>query len=211
MESSPSSVSVALALPLPGRRAAISSWWWRKQYYTTGWLLRAINNHAAWMASSNALVKNSDAASNSSSEKGLSLADIILIDWSRMSVVDTDADRGLDSGPRVWEDVDENGVVWDLMGEVTMERVGAKTVGAVTLRLLCITLTMWMRVELREWEMTTGFRSLVFLLNACLELGDCMPLIDLVLCLRFRLLVSLPVVIEWAKSREQSYHVIEWG
>ena len=109
------------------------------------------------MASSNALVKNSDATSNSSSDKRLSLANIILIDWSRISVVDADADRELDRRPRNWEDIDENRAVWDSVEEVTIEEVGAETVGVVTLRLLCITSIMWMRVKLREWVLELDY------------------------------------------------------
>ena len=49
-------------------------------------------------ASSDALVKKREAESNSSSDKKLSSADMILITWSRISVGDADADEGLARG-----------------------------------------------------------------------------------------------------------------
>jgi hypothetical protein len=72
-------------------------------------------------------------------------------------------------------------------GEATGGVVGAVCVivAAVTSRLLSITSAMRLRVELRALEMITGFRSLVLLLDDRLELGGCIPLIDLVSRLRF--------------------------
>ena len=54
-------------------------------------------------------------------------------------------------------------------------------VAVVILRLLFITLAMWLRIELRVLEIITWFRLLVLLLDDHLELGGCIPLIDLAL------------------------------
>jgi len=84
---------------------------------------------------------------------------------------------------------------------------------AVASRVLSITSTMRLRVELRALEMITGFKSLVLLFEARLELGGCIPLIDLVSCLCFRswLLPALPVVIEHDEPIEMSRCGIGWG
>ena len=75
------------------------------------------------------------------------------------------------------------------MGEVTIkggatEVVGA-VVGAVASSVLSITSMMRLRVELSTFEMITGFRLLVLLFDAHLELGGFILLIDLASCLRF--------------------------
>src|SRR5882757_7888031 len=97
------------------------------------------------------------------------------------------------------------------MEEATMEGGGTEVAGAVatavTSRVRSITSAMRLRVELRALEITTGFRSLVLLFDACLEWGGCTPLVDLASYLRFRswlLPASLPVVIEWAEPIETS-------
>jgi len=100
-----------------------------------------------------------------------------------------------------------------------MEVVGAVAEGgavvtALASRVLSITSTMRLRVELRALAMITGFRSSVLLFDARFELGGCIPLIDLASCLRFRswlLPASLPVVIEWAEPIEMSCCGIGWG
>ena len=89
--------------------------------------------------------------------------------------------------------------------EVTGE--GAAVAPADASRVLSITSTMQLRVELRALEMITGLRSSVLLFDARLELGGCIPLMDFASCLHFRswlLPASLPVVIECAESIEAS-------
>ena len=94
-----------------------------------------------------------------------------------------------------------------------VEMVGT-VMGGVASRVLSITSTMRLRVELRALEIMTGFKSSVLLFDARLELGGCIPLIDLASCLRFRswlLPASLPVVIECVEPVEMSRCGIGWG
>lgn len=51
-------------------------------------------------------------------------------------------------------------------------------VAAVESRLFSITSARRLRVELRAFEIMTGFKSLVLLLDVRLELGGCMLLAD---------------------------------
>lgn len=59
---------------------------------------------------------------------------------------------------------------------------------AVASRVFSITSARRLSVELRLFEMITGFRSLVLLFDVRLE-GGGMPLVDLASSLRFRLLL----------------------
>ena len=71
--------------------------------------------------------------------------------------------------------------------------------------------TMRLIVELRELAITAGFISLVLFLDARLELGGCISLVNLASCLRFRnwlLLASLLVVTE---PIEMSRCRVRWG
>lgn len=95
-------------------------------------------------------------------------------------------------------------MVWNSIEDVieggATEVMGERAVGpALASRVLSITSTMQLRVELRVLEMITGLRSSVLLFVAHLELGGHIPLVDLVSCLHFQswlLPASLPVVIE---------------
>ena len=86
-----------------------------------------------------------------------------------------------------------------MMEEGVREVVEREDGAVVMLSVLSIKSAMLLSVELRALEMMTEFKSSVLLFDACLELGSCISLIDLALCLCFQsqlLLVTLLVVTE---------------
>lgn len=197
----------ALALPLP-ERADVLRWVRRKWYCTVGLFPRAMKVCAAQTAISDVLVKNREAESNSSSVNWLSIPDMILIAWSRISAEDTDADKG-------WEDsIEELRVEGGGIEVVGANAEGAAAVTVDASRVLSITSAMQLKVDFRAFEMITGFRLLVVLFDAHLELGGCIPLANLASCLRFQswlLPASLPVVIECTEPIEMSCYWVGWG
>ena len=152
--------------------------WWRRKWYCTDWLFpRATKAWAIWIVSSDELVKKREAARSSSSDKRLSLADMMSIASSRIFVGDADGCEGSDKGPRGWEGTliegwnstegvaVEGGAKEGIAAGAVVRGAGSVIVAAVALRLLSITLAMQLRVELRALEIMMGFRSLVLLFD----------------------------------------------
>jgi hypothetical protein len=128
------------------------------------------------MASSDALVKNNKAMNNSSSNKNPSSM-VSLNTWLRISPGDIDDDlvirgcEGTHDGQEICDSTEETMMEEGVTGAVVV-------VAAVESRLFSITSARRLRVELRAFEIMTGFKSLVLLLDVRLELGGCMLLAD---------------------------------